>query len=38
MVKWGLPEKSCKMQFRRVDLVSIGPPIVFYEDDAHEIV
>ena len=27
MVKWCVPEKkSCKMQFRRINLVSIGPP------------
>ena len=25
MVKWGVPEKSCKMQFRRVDLVVLPP-------------
>ena len=25
MITWGVPEKSCKMQFRHVDLVSIGP-------------
>ena len=26
MVKWGIPERTSKMQFRSVGLRSIGPP------------